>query len=152
MIVKNKLDQSFGPVGSFAGKIIFFAGICMTYFYFSGIFLIMIGAFVGFTATSTRIDYDKKKIKFSNNIFGIIPTGKWVYVESNMKIGIIALNQTFSAYSRGNRPLDIVKKDYRLVLYDSDNQEIMPVKKAVSPDAAKTEREEIGNKFGIVMI
>jgi hypothetical protein len=54
----------------------------------SGLILIIIGAFIGFTTSSTLVDFDKKRIKFSNNLFGIITTGKWTYINSDMKFGI----------------------------------------------------------------
>jgi hypothetical protein len=152
MIVKNRLDKSFGAVGTFAGMILFIAGIVLTYFYISGAILILIGGFVGFTSTSAIIDYDKKRIKFSDDIFGIIPIGKWVQVVPTMKIGIKESNQTYRAYSQGNRPLDLAKKDFRLILCDADNKEIMPIKRFDTLDGAKAELETIGNQLGLEII
>lgn len=152
MIIKNRLDKSFGPAGTFAGMIIFIAGIILSYFYLSAAFLILIGGFVGFTSTSAIIDYDKKRIKFSNDIFGIIPSGKWVQILPNMKIGIKESNQTYRTYSQGNRSLDIDNRDFRLILFDSDNKEIMPIKKYNTLDLAKAEHETTGNLLGLVII
>ena len=56
----------------------------MTYFSHYGLvwILVVIGAFVGFTYSSTSIGIsDKKKLKFSNNIFGFIPIGYWTCVD-----------------------------------------------------------------------
>jgi hypothetical protein len=152
MIIKNRLDKSFGPVETFAGFILFIAGIVLAYFYFSAAFLILIGGFVGFTSTSAIIDYDKRRIKFSNDIFGIIPSGKWVQILPNMKICIKESNQTYRAYSQGNRTLDIDKKDFRLILLDFENNEIMPIKRFSTLDLARAEHETIGNQLGLVIV
>ena len=140
------------PVGAFAGLIIFIAGIALTYFYLSSIFLILIGGFAGFTSTSAIIDYDKKRVKFSNNIFGIIPGGKWLQVVPAMKIGIRESKQTYTTFSRGNRALETIKMDFRVVLYDSDDKEIMPLKKTHSLDSAIAERDAMGNQLGLRIV
>lgn len=152
MIANNKLDKSFGPVGTSSGVILFVAGLILTYFYFSGLILVLIGAFVGFSSTSAIIDYEKKRVKFSNNIFGIIKIGQWINIEPTMKIGIKDANITWRAYSQGNRPLDINSKDFRIILFDSANKEIMPVKKTNSYDSAKTDCETLGTRLGLSMI
>jgi len=150
MKTNNRLDKSFGPVGTSAGVILFIAGIIITYFSFSGLIPLIIGAFVGFSSSSTIIDYDKKRIKFSNNLFGIIQSGKWVNIEPNMKIGINKSHRVWRAYSRGNRTLDIANKDFRITLYDSGNKLIMPIKKTETLDSAKAELEIISNQLGLV--
>ena len=95
------------------------------------------------------IDYGKRRVKFSNNIFGFIRIGKWMSLELSMKIGIMESNQTYRAYSRGNRTLDVTQKDFRLFLYDSMDQEIMPIKKTESLDAAKIELEIESKRLGL---
>lgn len=72
MIITNKLGKSFGPVGSFSGMILFVAGFVLTFFYISGLILVLVGAFVGFSTESALIDPEKKRVRFSNNLFGII--------------------------------------------------------------------------------
>jgi hypothetical protein len=149
-MIKNKLDMSFGPVGTPAGIFLFLAGLVLVFFHFSGLLLVLIGAFVGFTYSGTLIDTGKKRIRFSNFIFGIIPTGKWIPVDSSMKAGIRASNQIYSAFSQGNRSLDIDKKDFRIILYDSGDKEIMQVKKFGSVEAAKSELDRLRNQLGLM--
>jgi hypothetical protein len=149
MIENNKFEKSFGPMGSFAGAILFITGAILTYFHLTAIILILIGAFVGFSSTSTLIDYKKKRIKFSNNLFGIIRLGHWLIIEPTMKVGIKENKITWRGYSQGNRSFDIVNDDYRIMLYDSGNKEIMPMKKTSTMDLAKTELETIGGKLGL---
>ena len=50
----NRLDKSFGPVGSSAGVMLFVAGLIITCFYSSGLILVFIGAFVGFTYSANK--------------------------------------------------------------------------------------------------
>ena len=88
MITNNSLDKSFGTVGSTSGVIVFIAGVILSCLYISALILVLIGAFVGFTTSSAMIDYGRKRVKFSNNIFGIIRIGKWMSIEPSMKIGI----------------------------------------------------------------
>ncbi len=152
MITKNKLDKPFGPAGTSAGIFIFIAGIVVTFYAFSGLILVFIGAFVGFTSTSTMIDYDKKRIKFSNNLFGLIKTGQWIDIKPEMKLGLKKSNRVYRAYSRSNRTLDIDSKDIRLILYGADNKQIMPIKKFDSLDIAKAELKKSGNQLGLSLI
>jgi hypothetical protein len=152
MITNNKLDKSFGPVGTISGITILIVGLILIFFSVSGLFLIAIGAFVGLTSTSTLIDFDKKQLKFSNNIFGIINTGNWISIEPNMKIGIEKSNKTWRTYSRASRSLDISNQDFRIILYDSNSKQLMPIKKTNSLDSAKVEIEELANQLGLGII
>ena len=81
MIENKKFEKSFGPVGIFAGVVLFVTGIILIIFHLSGLILLLIGAFVGFSSTSTLIDYENKRVIFSNNLFGIIRIGKWLKIE-----------------------------------------------------------------------
>lgn len=143
MITTNKLDKSFGPVGSFSGIIVFVAGLATVYFSLFSLILVLIGAFVGFTYSSAEIDFAGKRVRFLNNIFGIIKSGIWMNVKSNMKIGIVKSGKTWKSYSGGNRELDITNEDYRLILYNSSGKKLMPIKKTENMVSAKAELETI---------
>jgi hypothetical protein len=147
--MKNKLDKSFGPVGSFAGIIVFLAGLGSLYYSWFSIILVLFGAFVGFTYSSTEIDFDRKRIRFVNNLFGVIKLGQWMSVKPGMKIGIIKSGKIWKTYSVGNRELDITNEDYRLVLYDSSGKKIIPVKKSDNMNSAKMELETICRQLEI---
>ncbi len=149
MIIKNKLDKSFGPVGSSAGLVIFILGIATTFSSLFGIFLIVTGAFVGFSSTTIFIDATRRRIKFSNTIFGIVPLGRWIPIEIGMKIGIKESNLVWTAYSRSNRSLDIDTSDFRLILFNSEGNEIMPLKKVSSLESAIAERRILCSELGL---
>ena len=149
MVTENKLDKSFGPAGSSAGIFLFIIGIITTITSLFGLVLVLLGAFIGFSSSSTFIDSDKRRIKFSNNLFGILKIGKWIQINPAMKLAIKDSAITWRTYSRGNRTLDIESKDFRIILLDSDNQEIMQIKKTNSLDLAKAELEILCNKLGL---
>jgi hypothetical protein len=129
MIIKNRLDKSFGPFGGSTGFFLFLGGVAATWFSPYGLILAAIGAFAAFTTTSTFIDTDKKRIKFSNDLFGFIPAGKWIDIRPGMKLGLKRVHRGFQAYTRANQPTGIHTVDIRIILYEADNDEIMQVKK-----------------------
>lgn len=111
--------------------------------------LVIVGAFVGFTSSSTFIDFEQKRVKFSNNIFGIIRTGKWIAIEADMKIGLNISNQVWNAYSQSNRGIEIDEENIQIILYSSNKQKIMPLKKLDSLDTAKEEIIKLRNELGL---
>lgn len=116
------------------------------------IIIILFGAFVGFSYTNTVIDIAKKRIKFSNNIFGIIPFGKWITISHDMKIGIRKSNKIWRTYSRSNRKFDLNEKCYLINLFDSNDRIIVPIKKVENLDLAKSEGLKIAKQLNINVI
>jgi hypothetical protein len=147
--MKNKLDKSFGPVGSFAGIIVFLAGLVSVYFSWFSLILVLIGGFVSFTYSSTEIDFDQKRVRFLNNLFGVIKLGQWMNVKPDMKLGITKSRKIWKTYSGGNRELEITNEDYRLILYDASGRKIMPIKKEDNLNSAKKELETICRQLEI---
>lgn len=93
-----------------------------------------------------------KRIKFSNDLFGIIHTGKWMNINEEMKIGIKKPHIVWRSYSRSNQSLEIEDNDYRLVLFDNDEQEIMPISKYKNLEKAISNRNDLGKQLGIKII
>ena len=149
MRVKNKIEKPFGPTGTSTGVVMFIIGIIYIYFSLIGIILVFIGAFIGFTSVNTFLDIEKRKIKFSNSIFGIIPTGKWIDITNDMKIGLENKHRGYRTYSRGMRTLDLHIKDIRIVLYGPDNKKIGPINKFKSLESAKKNVEELRELLGL---
>jgi hypothetical protein len=143
MVIKNKLDVTFGPVGTSTGLFLFLGGVVATYFSPIGLALIIIGVFIWLTSTSTFIDIEKKRVKFSNNLFGIIPVGKWIEINPGMKLGLKKVHRGYRAYTRGTQPADIHLIDIRIVLYSPDNKEIFTLKKSDSYETAKMELSDL---------
>jgi len=145
----NRIENIYGPVGSFAGIVVLIAGLVLVFSSLSGIILILIGGFVGISYSSTTIDFDQKRIRFSNNIFGLLKTGRWIKVIDTMKVGIIKTNTTWRAYSQSNRSMDITQGAVLIVLFSSDGEQLIPMKKFKSIEAAETEIENICGNLGL---
>lgn len=149
MISHNKLEKSFGPVGSFSGIIVFIAGLGTIWFSLFSLILILIGAFMGFSYSGVEIDFDLRRVRFLNNLFGIIKSGQWVNVKPDMKIGISKSNKAWRSYSGGNRILDVPSEDYRLVLYNASREKLMPLKKCDDLITARKELDDICERLEI---
>jgi hypothetical protein len=149
MTTNYKLDKAFGPVGSTAGIVLIIAGLVMTYQSPVALVLILIGGFIGFTNSSSLIDLENKRIKLSNNIFGFIRTGKWMEIESGMKLGIERSGMGWRTYSRSNRSLEIRNNEIRIFLYDSSNKKIMPVMKNKSYQDARIQLIDLSKSLDL---
>lgn len=152
MIIKNKLDKTFGPFGTSTGFFMLLGGIIATYYSFFGLFIAIIGGFVCFTSTSTFVDTNNKRIKYSNNLFGIIPVGKWIDIQPDMKLGLKKSHRGYRAYIRGTQKIGIHYNDIRIFLYKSDNKQIMPIKKFDSYETSKIELNNLSSLLGLDII
>ena len=152
MTTHYRLDKMFGPVGTSAGIVLMVVGLITCYFSLTGLILVMIGAFVGLTSTATTVDSDKKRLRFSTELFGIVPIGQWIPIHADMKIGIRKSNKVWRAYSRSNRTIDIADNDYRVMLFDSNGKEMMPILKMDSLDSAKLHLDRLNKQLGIGVI
>ena len=152
VIIKNKLDTTFGPFGSSTGFFLLIGGVITTYYSLIGPIIATLGAFVSFTSTSTFIDTDNNRIKLSNNLFGFISVGKWIDIKPEMKIGLKKSHKGYRAYIRGAQPIGIHNRDIRIFLYGSDNKQIMPIKKFDSYESSKSELKSLSTLLGIEII
>jgi hypothetical protein len=152
MIIRNRLDKSFGPFGGSTGFFLFLGGLAATWFSPYGLILAALGAFTAFTTTSTFIDTDKKRVKFSNDLFGIFPAGKWIDIRPDMKLGLKRVHRGFQAYTRANQPVGIHTADIRIILYEADNDEIMQIKKFSNRESAFNGINELCSSLNISRI
>jgi len=149
MSIRYKLGKTFGPVGSVAGIILFVSGLILVWFSLSAIIKIFLGSFLGFTFSSTEIDFEQKKVRHSDVLFGVIKTGKWVDIKPEMKIGILKSRKTWRTYSRGNRELETPVEDHRLVLFNGAGKIQIPLKKFDSTEEARIEQDEWCRRLNI---
>jgi len=147
-----KFEKAFGPVASYSGYVILFAGLIATYYSLTALILVIFGAFVGLTNSCTTIDYTNRKAKFSNNIFGFIKIGKWFDITDDMTIGIKKSKKIYRTYSRSNRILDIATKQIKIFLFDSHGIPIIPLKTIAKADNAEKELEDLSKKLGLTMM
>ena len=173
----NKLDKIFGPM-AFAGVVLFFY---MLYVLLDGLIssiqhgfvekyngtkydtihvfaictlILLIGAFVGFTAGYTQIDYEKRRIKYGTKLFGIIFIGKWTNLTPDMKLGTDISMERWGGYTSAGT-MGSMSFDYtnvRIMLYDAQGTEIIPVKKIKKPKNAETELEKMSKSLNLDII
>lgn len=149
LVIKNHIQKSFGPAGSWAGYTLMIAGIVTLYSSLFGILLILAGVFMGFTSTLAIIDVEAKRIKFDELLFGIIPTGRWVGIRPDMTIGIKSLNIKWVSYSWSNREFDFDQKRNQIVLFDPLGKEIGIIAVTNSLEKALNERDIFCRKLEI---
>jgi hypothetical protein len=145
----HRFDKSFGPVASFSGILIFIAGLIATYFGLTGLILVVLGAFIGFTDSSTTIDFENRRVRFTNNIFGIIKIGKWINLAKKMQVGIKRDNKVYRTYSRSNRTLDLKVHNKVLYLFDKNGNPLIPIRKLLKNENSNNEIEKISSKLEI---
>ena len=167
----NKLDKTFGPL-AFTGLILFLLPLSVPFFDLAFVFaivkennfgeiilhlfiyaiLLFLGAFLGFTATYTRIDYANKRMKYATKLFGVIPIGKWTYLTPDMKLGLKETSEKWGAYSRSNRSTSLEYNDLKIFLYDREYMEIIPVKKIKKANSAEAELEKLSELLELEII
>jgi len=165
----NNIDKVFGPLSSFGTglfictllvplyKLIFYVielmnGVNARFevvevLIMSGIwmFCLFFGAFIGLTTTCTQIDDTKKRIKYFTKLFGIVPIEeKWIYLTSEMKLGLKKSTKRWRAYGRSTSSVLISSPDLRIVLYDCKNREMVTVKKIKKVKFAEDELAKLG--------
>jgi len=116
MIQNYKLDKLFGPSASFAGYLLLGTGLITVYFTLTAIPLILIGGALAFSFYGSEIDTIKKCYRINLNLFGFYPIGKWCRFYKTDQILVQQFTGRYTAFSRGNRQLDISVSDYRVVL------------------------------------
>ncbi|MFA6806281.1 MAG: hypothetical protein WCR29_02570 [Bacteroidales bacterium] len=151
-MVKYKLEDSFGPIGSFAGKVAFFVFLFMMIRYgytIVSVLFIPISAFLGFSKTHIFIDTEKFRIRFSTTIFGLFPTGKWIDIDDDMEIGVRANREQWQYIALSNRSLNLKQKAYKIVLYKSHNKPLLTLKYVSNREEAKLELERFAKLLGM---
>ena len=144
-----KFDKSFGPVASFSGMVIFAAGIIACWFDLTGLVFVVLGAFIGFTNSSTEIDSVNKKLKYSNNIFGIIKLGKWIEVKPDYYVRVKQERKVNRTYSMSNQKLDLKKQNTTVYLYNKQGKMLIPIMKTDTEKKSEIEIESICKTLGI---
>lgn len=147
-----KFEKAFGPVASFSGYVILIMGLIATCLSVYGLILVFFGAFIGLTNSCTTIDFANRKVKFTNNIFGIIKIGKWLDVTENMRIGLKKSNKIYRTYSRSNRVLDIATKQIKIYLFDLQSHPIIPLKNTDTVNNTGIELEDLSKKLGVTIM
>ncbi len=148
----HQFEKAFGPGASFSGKIIFVVGLFVSYYTLTGLILVLTGAFLGFTNTCTTIDFEQRRVKHSNNLFGFIKTGKWMNINDSMKTAICKSKHIYRTNSQSNKTVDIETESTLICLFDSEGKKIMPLKKVISIEKQENELFELSEKLKLTII
>jgi hypothetical protein len=148
----HQFEKAFGPGASFSGKILFIVGLCVSYYTLTGLILVLIGAFLGFTNSCTTIDFDGRRIKYSNNLFGFIKTGKWQNITKEMQTGISKSKHIYRTNSQSNKSIDIETENTVIWLFDSEGKKVVPLKRVISIEKSENELDELSHKLGLLSI
>jgi hypothetical protein len=95
---------------------------------------------------------EKQKIKLADYLFGVIPAGKWIDIRPGMKFGLRKWHRGYVGYIRGTQPVGIHLNELRIVIFDSENRQIMAVKKVESPESPKCDLTHSASLPGLEII
>ena len=139
MLIKNKIDSSFGPYESFAAKLVFVAGCVGVWYSLKAILLIWVGAFFGFTYFRAAIDLDKQRVRNGDVLLGIFGTGKWVEIDPEMTVGLMKRENVRRISSLSNRRVSVPESEFMVVLFDAEGKKLMSLNKNESLESANDE-------------
>lgn len=149
MVVKNNFSKAFGPAGTSAGYLLLAVGLAAAFYYPEALLLAIFGAFVSFTYSCTYIDFDRKRVKFANMLFGFFPIGRWLDITPDMQLGAKKSKNLYTTYSRGNRQNNVERLEYRVILYNAYSSPLMPLAKFPTPELAKAEVDRLIAALGV---
>jgi hypothetical protein len=116
MIHRYKLDKVAGPSGTFAGYVLLAVGILTVYFSLTALLLILLGAIMAFSYRGSEIDTTGKRYRSTLVLSGFYSVGEWVDFAGTDEFRIKKFKAKYTAFSRGNRQLDIPQSDFRVIL------------------------------------
>lgn len=102
------------------------------------IVLFVLGNFLAFTYSGTKIDFDKRRVKAYTCLFGFISYGKWIRIDEFNKFTISKTRRSQTTYSRANVPLTLKSEDIRLKLLNNSGTNVITIGKYNSFNAART--------------
>lgn len=145
----HRLDKLLGPSGSFGGWIILVTGLVAIFASWTALFLILIGAFAAFTTTLTTVDFRNRRVRYATALFGLIRVGRWFPVEGTMTIRVRQSGRSQTVYSRSNRPLSLIERDFSVVLKESGGREICPLQRFKTRQAAEEAAVKLSGRLQI---
>ena len=135
MIIRNRLDRSFGPLMAFAGIILFFAGVIMVR-HLAGIILLLAGALLATTTDETSIDVPRQRIRSGTQILHLFTLGKWQEVREFAGLTLIPVRKQYAMYSLSNRKNAMDECDFRIFILDKRRKPAFALAKYTNRDEA----------------
>lgn len=147
--VHYRLDPSMGPSGATAGYVFLVIGLFTVWDSYSGAILIILGSFMAFSFSECTVDFNNYRIRFSNNLFGFIRVGKWVYVSHNMMVGLSDAHMVYRVYSLSNRSIDVSNNELRIYLFNEEGRRVMTICRFKKIDQALVELARLSDLLGL---
>jgi hypothetical protein len=108
------------------------------------IFFFIFSAYLGFATTYINIDTANKRVKYDTKLFCIIlKGGKWKCLTSDMKLGFLKTQKKYRVYNYLRTYGVVPYNDLKIVLYNTKNKEILPVKKIKREKNAENELKKL---------
>lgn len=138
MIISNRINQTFGPAGTFAGGVLLIFGI-FTIDSWLGAILILFGLFFTFSFSGTSINTATKKIRQYTKLMGLLKVGDWEDLEAYENLTILKNNSSFRISSLGNRQQSSSSIGYLIYVVGSDIRYKIPIASCRNIETAKEE-------------
>ena len=151
MVINNKINQTFGPAGSFSGYILLVVGIA-TLNSWAGIILVLLGLFFAFSFTGTSIDKINNRFRQYTKLFGIFKAGDWEELSAYENLTDMKNDSGFRVFSRGNRTIESKQNNYLIYMLGEDVRIKIPIKKCKTIDVAISELEVLSAELNMPVI
>ncbi len=150
-IISNRIDQTFGYVGSFSGGVLLLVGL-LSINSWAGIVLILVGSLFTFSYSGTRINTDTKMYKQYTKIFGLFMVGDWESIELFTSITVLKNDSVSTVSSQSNRQVSSKANNYMVIMIDDELRYRIPLCKSKTEEGAYEEAAKLSQKLGFPMI
>ncbi len=99
--------------------------------------------------TGTEIDLKNNRYRSYSKWLGLFKSGSWKSLDPIQELIVILSQLGYTIYSRGNRPLDVKKKDYRVIMKGMHPKEKVVVMAVKSPEEAREQANKLGSSMGL---
>lgn len=127
MIIKNKLDKTFGSQMAFSGWVFFVFGAIFI-FDVMGIILVIIGFILATTVDGVCIDPRNRRIKRFSGPLGFPIIGRWENLDDYLGMTVIPWKRKLTTWSRSNRQNNVTEEDFRIFLVGHDGKPVFAIK------------------------
>lgn len=142
MVIKNRLDKTFGSQMSFSGWVLLAFGAIFI-FDVMGLILVIVGFILATTEDGICIDSQNSRIKRFSGPFGLPVTGKWESLDNYAGMTVVQMKRKLTTWSRSNRQNDITEEDFRIFLVGHDRKPVFAIKKCITKQLATSEMDKL---------
>ncbi len=150
-IISNRIDQTFGAVGTFTGGILLLVGI-LTINSWAGVVLVLVGSLFTFSYTGTRINTDTNMLKQYTKLFGLFMVGDWESMNPYTSITVLKNNSSSTISSQSNRRISSKPNNYLVYMLSDDLRLRIPILKIKTKDGALQEARILSEKLVLPLI